>query len=291
MSNSGEVAMAIGAIQRHQGRWNDMIASFRQGTELDPRNAAAHFALAESYVDIQRYPEAIAAYNRVVALDPEFDLARVARADAMRKLKGDLGPLRAALDSVPRTYDPGGAITGYRWKLSTYAREYDSGIAAVDNSGRARIEIGGSLVPASALLGNSQRLAGRREAAVESNKAARLTLESMVRQRPQDASRRMLLAECYAALGRRDEAVREARRASNDRPAARDAISGELLAVALARVYVQIGDPDRAVETLETIAGQPVGPSVWELRLDPHWDSLRRVPRFERLIARLSSAS
>jgi TolB-like protein len=288
MSNSGEVAMAVGAIQRHQGRWNDMIASFRQGTELDPRNAATNYALAEAYADVQRFPDAIASYNRVVALDPEFELARVARADVIRKWKGDLRPLRAALDSVSRSYDPGGAITGYRWKLHIFAREYDRAIAAVRNSGRATIEIAGTEVPASVLLGVAYRLVPDSAAAERSSNEARIALESAARQRPPDASRRMLLAECYAGIGRVDDAVREGRRAAADAPAARDALSGELLSVALARVYAQAGDIARAIEALEAVAGKPVGPSVPELRLDPRWDTLRGAPRFERLVARLA---
>ena len=288
MSNNGEVAMAVGAIQRHQGRWNDMIASFRQGTELDPRNAAAHYELAEAYADMQRYPDAIATYNRAVALDPEFGLVRVARADAMRRWKGDLRPLRAVLDSVPKSYDPGGAITGHRWKLHIFAREYDTAVAAVANSGRATIEIVGSAVPASALLAVAHKLASNSAVAEKYANETRVALESTMNQGPRDASRRMLLAECYAALGRGGDAVREARRAMSDGPAARDALSGELLAVALARVYARTGDTDRAIETLETVAGRPVGPSVSELRLDPRWDSLREKPRFQRLLARIA---
>ena len=288
MSNSGEVAMAIGAIQRHQGRWNDMVASFRQATELDPRNAGAHYALGEAYVDVHRYADAIASYNRVVALDPEFALARVARADVMRKWKGDLRPLREVLDSVPKSYDPAGAITGYRWTLHIFAREYDAASAAVSGSRRATLEIAGSAVPASALLGVSYRLAFDYAAAEKNMGEARATLMSAVNRRPRDATRRMLLAECYAGLSRVDDAVRAARRASADGPTARDALTGELLAVALARVYVQTEDFDRAVETLEAVAGQPVGPSLPELRLDPRWDSLREEPRFKRLIARLA---
>ena len=125
-------------------------------------------------------------------------------------------------------------------------------------------------------------------AAEKSMGEARATLMSAVNRRPRDATRRMLLAECYAGLSRVDDAVRAARRASADGPTARDALTGELLAVALARVYVQTEDFDRAVETLEAVAGQPVGPSVPELRLDPRWDSLREEPRFKRLIARLA---
>ena len=288
MSNSGEVAMALGAIQRHQGRWSDMLASFRQGTELDPRNAGVHYALAEAYAEVHRYPDAIASYNRVVALDPEFELARVARADAMRKWKGDLQPLRAVLDSVPKSYDPAGAVTAYRWRLHMFAREYDAAAAAVSASGRATLEMAGSAVPVSALLGISYRLASRYAAAEQKMDEARATLTSAVNRRPRDAARRMLLAECYAGLGRDVDAVREARRAASDGPAARDALTGELLAVALARVYVQTEDTDRALETLEAVAGQPVGPSVRELRLDPRWDSLREEPRFKQLLTRLA---
>jgi hypothetical protein len=88
--------------------------------------------------------------------------------------------------------------------------------------------------------------------------------------------------------GKREEALREGRRAvelvritkdSTDRPAA---------VYNLALIYSWTGERDLAIEQLETVAKIPAGPSYGMLRLSPVWDSLCGDPRFEKIVASLA---
>jgi tetratricopeptide (TPR) repeat protein len=87
-----------------------------------------------------------------------------------------------------------------------------------------------------------------------------------------------------AALGHKEEARREARRAVELRPISSDAVNGTNIAANLALVYSWIGERESAIEQLSLLLKGAGKPSYGELKLDPVWDSLRGDPRFEKLV-------
>ena len=101
-------------------------------------------------------------------------------------------------------------------------------------------------------------------------------------------SRLIVLAQIDAALGRKDEALREGQRATELLPVAKDALIGDALLSRLAGIYAQAGEVDRAFILLEKVAKIPFGVTYGSLKLDEVWDSLRGDPRFEKLVASLA---
>ena len=91
-----------------------------------------------------------------------------------------------------------------------------------------------------------------------------------------------------AALGNKDDAVREGRRAVELMPVGKDVIRGPLLIEYLALIYAWTGEKDRAVERLDEAAKLPSFLSYGRLRLRPRWDPLRGDPRFEKIVASLA---
>jgi hypothetical protein len=91
-----------------------------------------------------------------------------------------------------------------------------------------------------------------------------------------------------AALGRKDEAIREGRRALELLPVTKDAIIGPKLVQYLSLIYAWTGEKDRALEQLAVAARIPGYLSYGELRLHPYWDPLRGDPRFEKIVASLA---
>jgi hypothetical protein len=90
------------------------------------------------------------------------------------------------------------------------------------------------------------------------------------------------------ALGRKQEAIREARRATEMLPISKDAVEGPPLVSKLALVYACTNEPDLAFQELTISAKIPPGLHYGELKLDPAWDLLREDPRFNNLIAQLA---
>jgi len=91
-----------------------------------------------------------------------------------------------------------------------------------------------------------------------------------------------------AGLGRREEALREGRRAVELLPVERDAINGSLMVEYLAMIAAWVGDKDLACEQLARVTRPPSTVSYGQLKLLPYWDPLRGDPRFENIVASLS---
>ena len=103
------------------------------------------------------------------------------------------------------------------------------------------------------------------------------------------------IAKVDAGLGRKDDAIREARRAVDLMPITKDSVNGPTHVAALALVYAWTGERERALEQLEKVATIPgvLGgsvPTYGDLRFNPCWDSLRGDPRFDRIVAAAKAA-
>jgi len=122
--------------------------------------------------------------------------------------------------------------------------------------------------------------------------AARAQQEAAVRaastRQPDVASALSTMGMIDAGLGRKEEALREGRRAVELAPIAKDSTDGPQVLLHLALIYAWTGERDLAIEQLAIVSKIPNGPTYGMLRLDPVWDSLRDDPRFEKIVASLS---
>jgi serine/threonine-protein kinase len=118
--------------------------------------------------------------------------------------------------------------------------------------------------------------------------AARSQQEKVVDATPAEASKLCFLGLVDASLGRKEEALREGRRAIELLPATKDALDGTEVLYFYAVICASTGERDQAVEQLKTLARLPAGVSYGEIRLDPFWDPLRSDPRFEKIINSLA---
>jgi hypothetical protein len=118
-------------------------------------------------------------------------------------------------------------------------------------------------------------------------------VEEELRVHPENVRLLSDLGLADAALGRKEEALSEGRRAMEVAPTAQAAMFGSCpTEVCVKRSFALIcawaGETDLALEQLEALSKIPGGPSYGELRLDPGWDPLRGNPRFEKIVALLA---
>ena len=95
----------------------------------------------------------------------------------------------------------------------------------------------------------------------------------------------VFLGVALAYLGDKAAAIREGRRGVELLPISRDATSGPYLQHDLARIYILVGEPEKALDQLEPLLKIPYYLSPGWLRIDPNFAPLRGNPRFERLAA------
>jgi hypothetical protein len=118
--------------------------------------------------------------------------------------------------------------------------------------------------------------------------AARAEQEKIVQAQPNYGPALCVLGLIDAALSRKDEALREGRRAVELLPPAKDSINGSLMIKYFAMTAAWAGDKDLACEQLATAIRLPCDVSYGQLKLLPFWDNLRGDPRFEKIVASLA---
>jgi tetratricopeptide (TPR) repeat protein len=192
--------------------------------------------------------------------------------------QGDPVAAQSLLEQVPLDYNPSDWIGDTRFTAALYLRDYD----AADRINAGTPEVA--------------RARGDKQKALAAFAAARKKLDATWGDKPKDAGYFLEAAKLDAGLGRKEEAIREARRAVELQPIAKDAVNGPANVANLALVYAWTGERDRALEQLEKVAtvpgplGGPV-PTYGDLRFNPCWDSLRGDKRFDKIVAAAKAAS
>jgi tetratricopeptide (TPR) repeat protein len=115
-------------------------------------------------------------------------------------------------------------------------------------------------------------------------RAARVEMDKIVRDQPDYAQAFCVLGMIDAALGRKEDALHEGRRAVELLPVTKDALAGAAVLTNLAITYAWVGEKDLAIRQLEELVRIPSPACYGQLKLHPFWDALRGDPRFEKLV-------
>jgi Flp pilus assembly protein TadD len=143
-------------------------------------------------------------------------------------------------------------------------------------------------MPKSLLAAYAYKLMGEKAKSLEAYGSAKSLLEAEVRQSPDDPRFHSSLGIAYASLGRKEDAIREGRRAVEILTVSRDALYGIPFVEDLAFIYTLTGETDAALDRLDYLLSIPSWISVPWLRMDPQWDALRGNPGFNRLLEKYS---
>jgi serine/threonine-protein kinase len=279
--NNAQVLAAAGSSEQGLGRWDAAVAHFRRALTLDPRAARTAIGLARALLWLRRYPEALQAEDRALAITPA-SLAALEDRAMIYLAQGDLAGARTVLRAAPGGVQPAALISFVAQTCDLYW-VLDEGqqrlllrltpTAFDDNRGTWGLALAGTY----ALGGDQAKVHAYAD-------SARISLQEQLRATPGDAQLLVLLGTALAYLGRRDEAVSEGRRAVALLPVSKDAFTGAYVQHQLARIYLLVGEPERALDQLEPLLKIPYYLSPGWLRIDPTFAPLQGNPRFERLV-------
>ena len=306
----GEVALAkkslpnnprayelAGLIDRREGRWSEATHNLERACELDPRNIPYLITLATTYVWLHDYDQMARPIDRIISLAPDRNKPRIIRAGIEANRRAETGPLHAAIETALAS-EPGSAedpfVAGQRLELALSDRDFDTaGRLAGALPLKETLDAGFTEGSRDFWLAMVARLKGDVAAASAGFTRVRANLEETMRVDPDNVDLLSHVALIDAALGRKEEALREGRRAVELVPLAQEAMFGSYnnegrIKTNFAMICAWIGEADLALEQLEAVTKTPGGPSYGELRLDPMWDPLRGDPRFEKIVASLA---
>ena len=280
--DNADLLAGAALTEQSLGRWAAAEKHLQRAWTLDPRSATTARRLSQSLLRLRRYPEAIAAADRGLVVAPtNSDLLEN---KAMAYLaQGDLPRARAVILSAPAEVEPTALV-------ANFANYWDLCWALDDAQQQLLLRLGPSVYDDDRgtwgiVRAQTYYLRGDRAKARIYADSARQGIDETLRATPDDAQRRVFLGLALAYLGRKAEAMKEGERAVALVPASRDGYIGPYLQHQLARTYVLVGEPEKAIDQLEALLKMPYFLSPGWLRIDPNFAPLKGNPRFEKLVA------
>jgi len=195
---------------------------------------------------------------------------------------GNTRAARETLKKIDRRSFP--ELPGVESFLDVLDGRFKEALADLAQFPKEVIDAGNFYRPKSLLEGLTYLDLKDRSRAQVACESARKILVKAIALTPRDARMRSALGMALACLGRKDEAVREARLAADITPVSSDAVDGPVFQEGLAIVYTMVGESDAAIDILDRLLAIPSGTSVNMLKLDPTWSPLRKLPRFQKLM-------
>jgi len=285
LPNEAEAYMAIGAIQRRQGKWAESNTNLEKAAALDPKNLSILFNLAYSYMALRNFEASEKTLDRAIAVAPQSFVTVGLKAYLAVVSRGDLTGAERQIFSLPADLDSNGLVTWARSWVLMLQRKFPEAFAVVQKfPGETLIIEGAPPLPKAFLEGTIQLLQGDKEKAQPALEHAHLVSEQLLREAPDDAARHAQHGLILAALGRKQEAIAEGKRAVELLPESQDAFDGPKCIASLAQIYAWTGESDEAFRLIDHLLGVPNGLAISMLKLDPVWDPLRKDPRFQALI-------
>jgi len=285
LPNEAQAYMVIGAIQRRQGKWSESSANLEKAAALDPKNAMILDQLALNYIALRNFEAADKTLDRAITAAPQAFGAYGFKAYLAILSKGDLNLAEEQLSSIAGDSDTSGIVTWIRWWLLMFQRNLPGALAIVEKFPGEILRLETTApAPKPLLKGIIHWLQGDKPQAQTEFEQARIISENLLREAPEDPARHAQHGLILAALGRKQEAISEGKRAAELLPESKDAFDGPKITASLAEIYALTGDLDEAFRLIEHLLQVPNGLTISTLKVDPAWDPLRKDPRFQALI-------
>jgi len=290
--SDGEVGQLIASIKRRQGKWEESLETFVKSQKLDPQNPNIVRNLVFTNTALRRWAEASRWSAQMRTMAPASLVAKIQSGYVEFWWKGNTSVLKSWLSQIPLGSDSGGEIASCRWEVAMIERNFGEARKVLQNSELNEISYtNAGSTPKSFLQALIELAEGKQAEAQKLFELARPSFEKAMEEAPMSADRHANLGWFYAFAGRKDDAIREGRRAVELKPESKDAYDGALMNCNLALIYARVGKKELAIPLIERLLKTPgavdsvdYSITVNDLKHRWEWDPIRNDPRFQKLL-------
>lgn len=293
LPNDPRMLETTGYILRRQGKHEEGVRALERALQLDPRNTFLLAQIALSHQLLRRYPEEAVVLERILKITPDDASTASSRAGLDLLSHADSRPLKRLIERFRAERPASLREIASDWLIYAFAEHDWTGAeqALVAMGDTPFLNDWGVRLTrqfAEGLLARAMKDEARARSAFT---AARLEQEQVVQKQADYAPAVCVLGLIDAALGNKDAALAEGRRAMELLPLEKDPAGGQRLIAYNAVIAAWVGEVDLGLEYLAAAAATPGGSTIASygmLKLTPFWDPLRGDARFEKIVASLA---
>jgi TolB-like protein/tRNA A-37 threonylcarbamoyl transferase component Bud32/tetratricopeptide (TPR) repeat protein len=279
--NDATVLRLASQMEQVKGDWTSSRTHAEAALRVDPRSISSKRTLAQVLILMRNYEEGIR-LSRELQAEAPGDLSSLENLMIAYLMQGDLATTQSLIKATP----PG--VT--RSELIAYLALYQDLYWVLEEADQRAV----LNLPISAYdddkaiwattLMQVADVRGNRAVARAMADTALAELDKQLKGAPNDPQRNIFRGLALAVLGRKDEAVASAERGYGFAPITADQTNGAYNMHQVARVYLMVGEKEKALDRLEPLLKVPYLLTPGYMRIDPNFKSLRGNPRFERLL-------
>jgi TolB-like protein/Flp pilus assembly protein TadD len=292
LPNESETYLAIGAIQRRQGKWAESTANLEKAVSLNPKDIWPLQNLAFNYQMLRNFDAANKTIDRALALDPTAPGPLEVKSQLAIFEKGDFSVAEKAFEaakSIPMSNEQRLEIATGRAGVSLLERKYSEALRQAESLPDDQLAgLTDYLCKKYYIIGVARKALHDETGARAAFLNAKRIAEEKLKQSPDAEKMHIQLAKVLAQLGEKDSALAAAQRATELSPESKDAFGGPEITIGVAEVHAVLGDNGRAVEILDGLLNRPSSVTVQGLKVNPIWDSLRNDADFQALLTKYS---
>lgn len=284
LPNDSETYLAIGAIERRQGKWDESNANLEKAVSLSPNEIWAMQNLILNHQMERRFDDANKLIDRALKLAPNSFQMWSLKAQMEIAEKGTFEVAEhgwLVLNQRPLSDEMKTHLKTAMAQTRLLQRRYQEALQIIgevsDEMLRGDLE---ELTGKYACIGISKKLLGDPSGARDALLKAKDYADKILATAPNLAKNHQRVAQTLAWLGEKDAAIAEAKRATEILPESVDAFDGPNCTEVLMEVYALVGEPDKALDLLDGMLARNTQITVAQVKINPIWDSVRNNPRF-----------
>jgi tetratricopeptide (TPR) repeat protein len=293
LPHSANLHFRLGTMLVRAGRLEDASVEYELAMHLEPGNPQVAFFAATLSSRLRRPAQAMRAFNRALAVAPDFHIVKVVKGQVYLRWTGVPDTLEAAMRTVPSGWDPDGEATYARFTALWVERRYSDALLMLNQSRSALSHDGYLYYPTVLMRAQIQEALGDPRAARVSYTEALAFLQDSLAAHPRDPRVRVAFALALAGLGEKARAILEAHRATDLVAAQSDVMEKSSVMGVAIEALARAGAVGDALDLLKLLLSMHAGreASVPYLLAWPGFDALASDPRFEELLVRFATDS